>query len=171
MLDKTAPYHWAGVLPTIHTFMDMTISERMGGSGITADQELQIATYLTSAATPDNPFRGAALTDSQQRGAGVFALANCTSCHSGITLTNNGFANVGTQSTNAANPDDFTLMPNGLNVPSLLGVGRSAPYLHSGEAATLQDRIMMNKASNQHGNTANLTDQDVSDLVSYLKTL
>jgi hypothetical protein len=30
---------------------------------------------------------------------------------------------------------------------------------------------MMNKETNQHGNTAQLSDQDVEDLVSFLKTL
>jgi mono/diheme cytochrome c family protein len=174
MLDQTAPYHWSGALSTIHNFMNMTIVERMGGSGLQATDEQHIAQFIVGAAAPDNPFRGAALNAAQQRGAQIFQNANCGSCHGGVAMTNNGFANVGTQSFDASNPDDLTQMPGGngfLNVPSLLQVSRTAPYLHSGQALTLRDRVMMNKETNQHGNTAQLSDQDVEDLVSFLKTL
>jgi cytochrome c peroxidase len=174
MLDQTAPYHWSGALTSIHNFMNMTILERMGGSGLKVGNEQQLAMFIVNAATPDNPFHGSALTAQQQRGAQLFQAANCGSCHGGVAMTNNGFANVGTASTDANNPDDFSQMPNGLNVPSLLQVGRTAPYLHSGEALTLRDRIMMNKTQmpqDQHGNTSQFSDQQVDDLVSFLKTL
>jgi YVTN family beta-propeller protein len=176
MLDQTAPYHWSGVLTTIHNFMNMTIVERMGGTGLQPRDEQQVVQFIVGAAAPDNPFRGAALNAQQQHGAQIFQSASCGSCHSGVTMTNNGFANVGSQSFNTSNPDDFSdpAFANGLNVPSLLQVSRTAPYLHSGEALTLKERIMMTKDSsqpNQHGNTADLSDQDVDDLVAFLKTL
>jgi YVTN family beta-propeller protein len=171
MLDKTAPYHWSGALPSISRFMDVTIAQRMGGNGITEQQEIQIAQYLVAAPPADNPFRGAALNASQQRGALVFQMAACNTCHTGEALTNNGFANVGTASTNAANPDNFTNMPNGLNVPSLLGVGRTAPYLHDGSAPTLKARVEMSLGTNVHGNLTGVNDQMVDDLVAYLQTL
>jgi hypothetical protein len=46
----------------------------------------------------------------------------------------------------------------------------AAPYLHSGSAPTLTDRIM-NNPGNVHGNTAALSADEVSDLVQYLQTL
>ena len=59
----------------------------------------------------------------------------------------------------------------GLNTPSLLGIARSGPFLHDGSAVTLRARLMKGKDLNQHGMTAQLTEAEVTDLVSYLKTL
>jgi cytochrome c peroxidase len=154
----------------------------MGGSGLQPTDEQHVAQFIVGAATPDNPFRGAALNAQQQRGAQIFQSAACGSCHTGVAMTNNGFANVGTLSTSTTinegttiastvAPDDFSQMPTGLNVPSLLQVGRTAPYLHSGAEPTLKARIMKDVGTNQHGNLAQVSAQDVDDLVSFLKTL
>jgi cytochrome c peroxidase len=170
-LDQTAPYHWSGVLPSMHAFMAMTITTRMGGTGLGPQDEASLVAFLLNAPVPDNPFRGVPLNASQQHGAQLFGSSGCGACHAGTAMTNDGFADVGTVSTDPSNPDDFSQMPTGLNVPSLLGVGRSAPYLHDGSQPTLKARILMNKDLNRHGMTSGLSDQDVDDLVAYLKTL
>ena len=66
--------------------------------------------------------------------------------------------------------DPLTGKAKGLDVPSLLGLARSAPYLHTGAAATLEDRIN-NNPGDKHGVTTNLSAAQRSDLVAYLKTL
>jgi YVTN family beta-propeller protein len=170
-LGSTAPYHWNGTLPTLSNFMDLTIQQRMGGLGLTADEETSLEAFLEAAPAPDNPFRGAALTAQQAHGAQLFAASQCGTCHAGQTMTNDGFADVGTMVLDGPVPDDPTTLPNGFNVPSLLGVSRSAPYLHDGSAATLEERLRRNQSANLHGQTANLSDADIADLVSYLKTL
>jgi cytochrome c peroxidase len=171
MVQSTAPYHWNGTLPTLHDFMNRTIQERMGGLGLTAQQESSIEAFLAAAPSPDNPFRGAELNPRQSRGQALFASARCGMCHEGAALTNNAFADVGTLVTGGLLPDDASTLPNGLNVPSLLGVGRSAPYLHDGSAATLEDRLRHNQAADQHGWTSTLSGEDIEDLVAFLKTL
>jgi cytochrome c peroxidase len=59
----------------------------------------------------------------------------------------------------------------GFNTPSLLGLARSAPYLHSGAASTLKERITVGKERDLHGKTAQLSEAEVDDLVEYLKSL
>src|SRR5439155_3130054 len=111
--------------------------------------------------------------------AQAFAKAGCSSCHAGALYTNNGFAHVGTNETaGLVGVVDFfagqnvAAFPNdGVNVPSLLGVARSAPYLHDGSAATLRDRIENGRALDQHGKTSLLSDGEVGDLIEFLKSI
>ncbi len=68
--------------------------------------------------------------------------------------------------------DNVALLPHGgLNTPSLLGLARTAPYLHDGSAQTLKGRLMTGKTLDQHGKTSRLSDAEVDDLVGYLKAL
>jgi cytochrome c peroxidase len=130
--------------------------------------EADLQAFIRSMPLPDSPTRGQTLTEQQARGQVVFAKAECNTCHLGATLTNNEFYDVGTKVT-AGNVVDT--LPKGLNTPSLLGVARSAPYLHDGSATTLQVRILVGKEKDLHGKTSALTADEVTDLVAYLKTL
>jgi YVTN family beta-propeller protein len=174
-LSKTAPFHWNGEFPGLTSFMAQTVNHRMGGSGVSAAMERQIAAFIDYQPAPDNPHRLAEPTEAQVRGAAVFQKAQCNGCHKSETLTDNAFYDVGTL---VKSDDPAVLVDNparlvygGFNTPSLLGVARTAPYLHDGSAATLKERIMRNKTSNAHGITAQLTDAEVDDLVEFLKTL
>jgi DNA-binding beta-propeller fold protein YncE len=160
-LEGTAPFHWDGAFDDLPTLMDHTTVDRMGGSGPNALVEQQIIAYLKTLPAPINP-KQLAPTEAAVRGAAVFQRAQCGSCHLGAKLTNNQFAHVGT---------DEPCFPSGPNVPSLLGVARTAPYLHDGRAASLEERIRQGQADNVHGVTADLSNQDVADLVEYLETL
>jgi cytochrome c peroxidase len=168
---NTLPLHWNGEFDGLSSFMAQTVNHRMGGTGVTPDMEAQIGAFITSQALPDNPNKQATLTDAQQRGSLVYAQAGCGTCHLGQTLTDNGFHLVGTQVTSGDLVDDTSrLVHGGFNTPSLLGIARTAPYLHDGSAATLLDRVN-NDENGAHGTTAGLTAAQKSDLVEYLKTL
>jgi DNA-binding beta-propeller fold protein YncE/mono/diheme cytochrome c family protein len=173
MLSKTAPYHWNGEFNDLMSFMSLTVQHRMGGTGVTEQMEQQIAAFLDAQPAPDNAAKDRTPADVMARGKAAFDKANCAQCHVGETLTNQTFADVGTLVlANAPVLDDVSLLPKGaLNTPSLLGVGRTGPYLHDGSAISLKARIVNGKADNKHGNTAQLSDAEVDDLVSYLKTL
>jgi cytochrome c peroxidase len=166
-LQQTLPLHWDG------EFKDMTdlshaITGRMGGSGISNDMAQQISAYLETLPSPENPMRKAERTPAQARGAQVFTKANCQSCHAGEALTNNGFADVGTRNQVGPVQDAPGLS---LNTPSLIGLARTAPYLHDGSALTLKDRLVRGKADDRHGSTAQLSDAEMNDLVAYLQSL
>ncbi|MEW5742684.1 MAG: c-type cytochrome [Myxococcota bacterium] len=172
MLARTAPFHWNGEFNDLLAFMTHTVQRRMGGSGVTPAMERQVAAFIESMPTPDNPHRGTVPADQLARGMAVYEKAQCATCHVGETLTNNTFADVGTYVTTGPVVDQPSLLPHGgLNTPSLLGLARTAPYLHDGSAQTLKARILQGKEANRHGITSTLTDAEVDDLVAYLKSL
>lgn len=170
-LSLTGPYHWSGEFPTLRDFLDHTVRERMGGSGVTEGMTAQLAAFVDAIATPDNPHRREVPTEAQVRGRHVFETADCGSCHGGEAFTDNRNADVGTFVTTGPNPDDSKTMAAGLNVPSLLTLSRTSPYLHDGSAGTLKQRLMANKHSDLHGKTSALSEAQMDDLVEYLKSL
>jgi YVTN family beta-propeller protein len=170
MTSATAPYHWSGQFASWSAFIDHTIVLRMGGDGLTAEQAANLATFMDGAPAADNPHHLAAPSEAQLRGAQVFQQANCSSCHGGEAMTLNTMADVGTLQ---ATDTNTTMMGQltALNTPSLLGLARTAPYLHDGSALTLHDRISESRMTDQHGLTSRLTDAQIGDLVEYLKSL
>ncbi len=171
MTEQTAPFHWSGEFPDLGEFMTHTVQQRMGGTGTTPEMLGQLKAYISSIPAAENANRLSTPNDAQVRGAHVFQKAQCNSCHAGDALTNNGFADVGTRVMGGPHPDLGLELRSGLNTPSLLGLARSAPYLHDGSAPTLKARLLRGKANNLHGTTASLSDQEVDDLVEYLKVL
>ncbi len=171
MLSKTAPFHWNGEFNDLLSFMTHTVTNRMGGKGVTPAMEVQVAAFIESMPKADNPHASTA-ADVVARGRTAFEKAECTSCHNGETFTDNTFADVGTYVKTGAVQDNLNLLPHGgLNTPSLLGVSRTSPYLHDGSAQTLKARILTGQAADLHGKTSRLSDAEVDDLVSYLKSL
>lgn len=99
---------------------------------------------------------------SAERGRAIFFsdLAGCADCHSGPYLTQSGgedgieLADVGT----------------GLSadVPSLVNVWETAPYLHDGRARSLREVINKYNQEDNHGTTSHLSDSDITDLVNFM---
>jgi hypothetical protein len=56
-------------------------------------------------------------------------------------------------------------------VPSLIGVGYRAPFIHTGCAKTLRDRFDPECGGDKHGNTKDLSDAQIDDLTAYLESL
>ena len=83
-----------------------------------------------------------ALTEEEVRGLRVFTgKGECTTCHGGPLLTDNGFHNVGVA---GDDPGRFEAGPPPratFKTPSLRDVARTAPYFHNGSAATLEEVI------------------------------
>ncbi|AGC42706.1 hypothetical protein MYSTI_01358 [Myxococcus stipitatus DSM 14675] len=170
-VTRTAPFHWSGEFPTLKDFLDATVTSRMGGGVLDATLVTQLAAFIDVIPAPDNPYVGAAPTLSQARGAEVFKKAGCDKCHAGEHLTNNQQAHVGTFITDGVLQDTKEVREKGLNTPSLLGLARTAPYLHDGSAKSLKGRLTERRQSTAHGSTAELTDAEIDDLVDYLRTL
>ncbi len=169
-LGATAPYHWSGEFPEFATFMKHTITERMGGAGLDANQTAQLVAYLDTVPAPENPHKLAVPSAAQLRGRAAFEKAQCNNCHVGEAMTNNGFYNVGTMVTSGNQLDDQKALTKGFNVPSLLSLARAAPFLHNGASHSLEERIFSNP-NDLHGVTSTLTNEEKADLVEYLKSL
>ncbi|MDC0713872.1 c-type cytochrome [Stigmatella sp. ncwal1] len=171
MITQTGPFHWSGEFSSLSDFLDVTVRHRMGGGMVDAFMTAQLSAFMDVAPAPDNPYKHEELTEAQRRGAQVFVKARCDDCHTGEALTNNKQANVGTFVLTGALPDNDAVRKLGLNTPSLLGLARSAPYLHDGSAMTLKERIFQTRYTDQHGKTSQLSDAEVEDLVEFLRTL
>ncbi|HYM20296.1 MAG TPA: cytochrome c peroxidase [Candidatus Kapabacteria bacterium] len=108
--------------------------------------------------------------------------ANCVACHSGYNFTNGEFRNNGLIPSDQ-DPGRFKISKsptdiNSFKVPSLRNVALSYPYMHDGRFATLED-VLAHYNSGGSGQTnhdshikpLHLSQQDISDIVEFLKTL
>lgn len=170
-ITETGPFHWTGEFPSLRDFLDVTVRQRMGGGLVDTQMAAQLSAFMDVLPAPDNPYKREEMTDAQRRGAQAFLKAACNECHTGAALTNNKQANVGTFVLSGANPDNEATRQRGLNTPSLLGLARSAPYLHDGSAPTLKERLLQTRHTDQHGKTSHLSDAELDDLVEFLRML
>lgn len=76
-----------------------------------------------------------------------FGKANCSSCHSGPNFTDNGFHNIGVSFT-TEKPDlgrfEITKIEGdkgSFKTPTLRDISRTAPYMHDGSLATLEEVV------------------------------
>lgn len=169
-IAATAPYHWSGEFIDVQGFLTHTITARMGGSGLSGVAVGQLNAYVDGITPPENPVQSAERAAAAVRGAAVFERAQCATCHGGQWFTNNESSDVGSLVINGINPDNGLVMSKGLNVPSLKGLARSAPYLHDGSAPSIRARVLRNPGD-RHGVTSSLPVNELEDLVAYLETL
>ena len=135
----------------------------------------QAATYLgTLDHAEPSPFRNAdgSLTADGAAGKLLFSKLGCDFCHSGADYTDSAkgrLHDVGTIKPSSGTRGGQPLL--GLDTPSLLGIWESAPYLHDGSAPTLRDVLTTANAADQHGFVGSLSEQQLSQLVSFLEQL
>jgi cytochrome c peroxidase len=114
------------------------------------------------------------LSEAAERGKALFfdVKVGCATCHSGPYYTDSSLTkpfnlhDVGT-----GNDDPTEKMGPKYDTPTLLGVYRSAPYLHHGKARTLRDVLTTCNKEDRHGKTSHLKDAEIDDLVEFLKAL
>lgn len=151
-----APYHWGGDMADLDKLMMDVFFMRMAGGLPTRSQRLSLGPWLDRVPAPAPTIRDVAAIE---RGRALFDSVEtaCTSCHNGELLTNNQRFDVGKGSM--------------IKVPSLLGVGARAPFMHDGCAATLADRFGTCGGGDAHGKTSQLTASQRLDLVAFLESL
>jgi len=125
-----------------------------------------------------------ALTAAQQRGLALFFddRTHCAECHQPPTFAAETFRVVGVESEDAGRAG---VSPNGLRgafkVPTLRNVARTAPYMHNGSLATLDDVMGFYAAGAGRARGVpgvdpllkgfDLNDQEQADLVAFLQAL
>ncbi|MFO0575996.1 MAG: hypothetical protein U1A78_18505 [Polyangia bacterium] len=154
---------WNGDTPTLKVQIDRNLSQRSAPQAV-----LQlVAGYLRGLALPPPPLAAGRVW---ARGKALFAM-RCASCHAGPAYTSGQIVAVeelGTDRTRVS-----AVLPNsseGYKVPSLLRIGRSAPYLHDGSVPTLS--AMLDPArpgGHRFGHT--LPAADRTALVEFLRSL
>ncbi len=150
-------------------------------AGISSDLDA-LAAYITSLTImPDSPYRNSdgTLTPSGEAGLLIYERENCASCHVPLRFTdsNDGTTthDVGTikpatgcrlGDTSLPAPPYCAQPLTTMDTPTLLGVWKTAPYLHDGSAQDLTEAVAAHTAVG-----LSLTAQEASDLASYLEQL
>lgn len=187
-LDGTAPFHASATRDEVQDF-EVDIEGLMDGIGLSAGKASDELGTPAEAQSDDLD----ALAEFVLRGVRVpraaaaaggggrarFIEAGCPTCHGGPQFTRSGLPGApGTLAPNgeievtASLRDVGTRSPldvlgaNGFDVPTLLGLHATAPYLHDGSAATLED-VLRNPAHTQ----VLLDSSQIADLAAFLRTV
>jgi large repetitive protein len=199
--------HWSGNFDAVQDFQTV-IQGHFAGSGFTPTDLDKLAAYVTSLGSttieksPHRELNGN-LTAAASLGKALFngttpsvngKSLSCTTCHtpssgfndSQVSLPSNPptwLHNIGTIKPSSGKRLTLTLP--GIDTPTLLGIHATAPYLHDGRAATLEDVFAEGNylagavtpakgaAHNISGNLNgyNLSPTEVINLIAYLKQL
>ena len=124
-----------------------------------------IDAYLESLKPVPSPWLvNGRLSPAAERGKTVFNEAGCAECHPPGLFTDLHSYDVGTRRSFDKTTDKF-------DTPTLVEIWRTAPYLHDGSAATVRDVVTTHNPGDQHGVTANLSQQQLDELCEYLLSL
>lgn len=140
-------------------------------AGFSADLDA-LAAYVGSLDVDDrSPHRNSdgTLTTDGQAGRVLFAQLNCQRCHAGPAFTDSSAGlrhDVGTLSAASGQRLGGPLLA--LDTPSLRGLFGSAPYLHDGSAAALDEVLVARNPMGAHGDTAALSPIQRDQLIAFL---
>lgn len=141
---------------------------------------------LLSGPTPYDRHRAGevgALPDAARRGLALFeGRAGCVACHAAPRFTTDGFEDNGlARALSDSGRARVTLRPEDayrFRVPSLRGVARTAPYMHDGRFATLEEVVAHydrggegTPGQSPHVRPLRLTPEERADLVAFLRAL
>jgi cytochrome c peroxidase len=159
----TAPYGWHGTSPTLADRVTGTL--RMAHHHEPTGKEVEDLTAYLKTLKPERPLPLAAdARAAAARGKLIFeGKAKCSACHQGDTFSDTLTHDVGTR-IDGDLADSF-------DTPSLRGVARTAPYLHHGQAATLEEIFSKFNDRRRHGGAHLLTPAEMDDVVTFLKSL
>ncbi|MFQ5864123.1 MAG: beta-propeller fold lactonase family protein [bacterium] len=178
-LADTAPFKWNGKNVSLYMQCGIRFAKFLTRSQPFTPDELSalVAFIMRSLSNPPNRYRTASgeLSLAQQRGKMIFErtttndgriipLENrCITCHPPPLFTNRQKADVGTVSATDS-PQEF-------DSPHLNNIYESAPYLHDGRAATLEEIWTKFNTEDRHGVSNDLTKDQLNDLIEYLRAL
>ncbi|MGE5194601.1 MAG: cytochrome c peroxidase [Deltaproteobacteria bacterium] len=161
-IEGTAPYGWLGTSPTLRDRFTGTLRHLFQHEP-TESEAAALEDFLVQlwAPEPVGPFDGAT-NAAVARGKALFeGKAGCRECHAGTKFTDRALHDVGTGS---GDPAEF-------DTPTLLRISTTAPYLHDGRAATLEEIFAKYNPAGLHGRAADLPPQELADLVAFLRSL
>ena len=164
--------------------------QKVFGTDVTADGIAKaIAAYertVISGNAPYDKFKAgdeSALSEKAQHGMKLFfGKANCSACHGGPNFSDSGYHNIGI-GMDAKEPDVGRIAISKLGgdtgafkTPTLREIARTAPYMHDGSLATLEDVInhyekggIANDYLDEELFALRLTSDEKAALVTFLK--
>lgn len=151
-------------LMTDAEFNSGTRSQPLGDvkAGVSADLDA-LAAYVSSLSDVEvSPY---SRTDVSVQGRILFQEKNCASCHSGAEATDSVSGarhDIGTIDQASGQRAGGAL--DGFDTPSLKGIWASAPYLHDGSAATIEEAIMAH-------NSISLTTSEAAAIAEFIRSM
>ena len=151
-------FFWDGRIPALEeqvlqpiedpNEMDLSLDEAAKRVGLSPREMSQaLSSFIRSLLSGDSPYDRflngdtSALTVAQQNGVRIFrGKGNCTSCHIGPNLTDEQLHNTGIAWRDGRLLDEGAGQGR-FRTPTLRDIARSAPYMHDGSLATLEDVI------------------------------
>jgi YVTN family beta-propeller protein len=178
-IADTSPFKWNGKNRDLATQAGPRAAAFIFRSqGFSPREAQDVQSFIQSLTLPRNPHLGSdrELTDSQERGRDLFFRTKtdngslispenrCYFCHPPSThYTSRVQINVGTATTYDTIQE--------FDIPQLEGVYMRAPYLHNGEAQTLEEIWTKFNPEDKHGITSDMDKLQLNDLIEFLKTL
>jgi cytochrome c peroxidase len=158
-------YSWAGTAPSLEANIRGIIVNRMKGVEPPPETLAALAAYVRSLPYPPNPnlredgSPSDAAPAAAKRGYELFMVkAGCKTCHEPPNFEKKDVEDIGSGGK--------------FKVPSLRSVSQTAPYFHDGRDQTLdQAALAMWEYVQKAGTSEKLSDDDLRDLVEYLKIL
>lgn len=166
-VTRTPPWTWHGWQQDLRAAMHKSLTDTMLGPEPTQDDVTALIAFLETLESPPNPHRepDGSLSEAARRGEQVFnsERAGCANCHSGPYFTDGQIHDVGL----GARTDRY----DGFNTPSLLGIHNRVHYLHDGRAKSLAQLLTGPHNPAKVTGTGELKEEELRDLVEYLKSL
>ncbi|MFB3904038.1 MAG: multiheme c-type cytochrome [Acidobacteriota bacterium] len=177
-INDTDPFKWEGTNPSLSRQCGARLAVFFTrGAPFTPEQLAAVDNYICTIPRPPNRYRplGAPLTPAQRRGKIIFERTTtndgreiplngrCVTCHFPPLYTDRARHDVGTQ--------ERLDRTGSFDVPHLNNIYDSAPYLHNGMAATLEEIWTVHNPYDKHGVTNDMTKDQLNDLIEYIKTL
>ena len=185
----THPIHWSADRDEVQDFEHTIRGQLMQGRGLIRG-ELQpelgapnaglspeldaLAAYANTHKFPLSPHSKQGLSEAARRGREVFLSSEtkCATCHGGPLYTDSLSSHeIIRHDVGTGQDDPGEKMGPKYDTPTLLGVYRTAPYLHHGKAETLRDVFTTCNPDDRHGKTSHLSASEIDDLVEFLKAL
>lgn len=177
-VTDTGPWTWHGWQHDLDESIQNSFVSTMQGPAASPADVAAVRAYLASLQPAPNPFRQAVdalpaqssveleqFARQVSQGEALFHSdeVGCAQCHTGSMRTDAQIHDVG-----LGGPSDVY---EGFNTPSLIGVYQKVRLLHDGRSRSLRDVLTTWHLPSEIGGGAELDDEQVDQLIAYLKTL
>jgi YVTN family beta-propeller protein len=164
---KTKPWTWHGWQTDLADAMVESFTKSMQGPKPKPEDIQALVAFLDTLDYPKSPYREAdgGLSAAAERGQTIFRSekAGCSTCHGGPEFTDGKIHIAGLEERDDAY--------RGYNPPSLRGLYDKDPYLHDGRAKTLREALSGPHNCQKVTGIGELAEQELTDLIAYLKSL
>ncbi|MEW4455071.1 cytochrome c peroxidase [Bremerella sp. JC817] len=156
----TAPFGWLAVSDTMEAQIHKSVKNTMHGRRLSDEETSALAAYVNSLPLPP-PIDQLQQTRDEAavaHGRQIFLQNNCIKCHAPPLYTSRESYDVGMHDKEGNRE---------FNPPSLRGIGHRDTFFHDARATSLRDVFEIHG----HQLSSELTDQQLNDLLSFLRSL